>query len=652
MNTVRIIPEQIESSNDGAFADFIDLRSIVDFIKRYSISITVSTIVGILIASLYILTSDKLYWARTEILIEPKLHQLQQPVSDINLSLDTSQLESQIAVLKSERIAAMVVDQLNLAENDAFLESANTSLAARAHKLFALLSGSDPAAAPETDDNAMQASDSAKQVPDSVPQDSGGVTQAPPAKNAELADGSPDAMNYERYRSTIELLERRLTVRREGVSYAIEIAFSAHSPALAADVANAVAQSFLREQIDSKSRGAKEGSLWLEKRLQELRNQMNLATQAAQSFRARHDYRIGAETNNAGVVPGKDFSEILQDRLKGPTLEELEVTADTYRKIYESVLQAYMGSVSQQSYPSADARVITAASPPLASSLPRKKLVLAFGAFGGIMFGVAFAFARQMLDDRIISPQQLWNEVGLNCLGDLPSPPHQWLGKQRLDVITRYPRSAYVKALMSLGTTLRLLEGNTPLRFIGVASAELDSRKGEFACHLAAMYERKGLNTLVVNADPANSSLTNGLQTSFLLKPVGDDNETKSAKSGIRAVAGQSFDYLPSGTSLHAQLMKSGEDDSALDQLKSYKMVIVELPPTTLGVDAFPMESVLDGVVIVAEYGKSRVDALADLLNSLMAMRVSVLGAVIMNVHARSRRSYNRLPVSVAKKFR
>ncbi len=487
------------------------------------------------------------------------------------------------------------------------------------------------------------------------------MARRPSAADTIAADDLKKASDYERYRSTIELLERRLAVRREGVSYAIEISYSAHSPELAADIVNAFAQSYVREQIENKSRAAKEGSRWLETRLQELRSQMNLATQAAQAFRAKHDYRIGVDPNTIDAIPGKslttgggkDLSAILQDRLKGPTLEELEVTADTYRKIYESVLQAYMSSVSQQSYPSADARVITPASPPIYSSHPRTKLLLAFGAIAGMMLGVAAAFTRQMLDDRLRTPQQLWNEVGLNCLGELPRPPRQWPGKPRFDVVTRFAKSDYVRALMSFGTTLRLLEGNKPLRCIGITSSEPDAHKGEFACHLAAMYERKGVSTLIVNADPSNSVLTNGLPTSFVVKLAWDERKKSKPTSGdIRAVAGQSFDFLPSGTALYKQLLDSEDHGPAFEQLQNYRMVIVELPSVGPGIDAFPMESMLDGVVLYTEYGRSRIATLTDILNSLMAIQVPILGAVISNVRVRTRKGYNRLPVSVSQQLR
>ncbi|GAB4361894.1 MAG: GNVR domain-containing protein [Oricola sp.] len=656
MNTVRIIPEQAETASDGPFADFIDLASVVDFLKRYSLSISGSILMGIVLAALYGATSQKLYSARTEILIEPKIPQLQQAVSDINLSLDTPQLESQIAMLRSEKIAGMVVDQLDLAENEEFLRSARTSFVARVQKLVQLLGGADPDMAAPAEDGAGTATGETTEA---------AAAEAPAAEPAPDAAGTPPAeadpaTDYERYRSTIELLSRRLSVRREGVSYAIEITFVAHDPELAADVANAVAQSYVREQIENKSRGAKEGSRWLESRLQELRNQMNLATQAAQAFRAKHDYRIGVSPDAIDDIPGEELlpgkqgiNTLLQDRLKGPTLEELEITADTYRKIYESVLQAYMSSVSQQSYPSADARVITPASPPIYSSHPRMKLLLAFGAFAGMILGVAAAFSRQMLDDRVRTPQQLWHEIGLNCLGELPRPPRQWPGKPRFDVVTRFPKSDYVRSLMAFGTTLRLLEGNKPIKCIGVTSSEPDSHKGEFACHLAAMYERKGIRALVVNADPGNSMLTSGLPTSFVVKSPHDDKTKHRQGFGeIRAVAGQSFDFLPSGTALYRQLGDAADGDEALEQLQNYRMVIVELPPVSPGTDTFPLAAMLDGIVIFSEYGKSRMATLTDTLNTLVAIGTPVLGAVISDVRIKTRKAYNRLPVSVAQQYR
>jgi hypothetical protein len=119
---------------------------------------------------------------------------------------------------------------------------------------------------------------------------------------------------------------------------------------------------------------------------------MNTATQVAQEFRARHDYSVGRQAGGGSSGEAVDKWDGEPDA-DGPTLEELEVTADTYRKMYESFLHAYTGSVSQQWYPVADARVITPASRPLTASHPRRKLAMIFGALFGLMAGVGLAFA-------------------------------------------------------------------------------------------------------------------------------------------------------------------------------------------------------------------------------------------------------------------
>ena len=52
-------------------------------------------------------------------------------------------------------------------------------------------------------------------------------------------------------------------------------------------------------------------------------------------------------------------------------LRELESNAQTYRALYDNFLQRYMESVQQQSFPITEARVITAATPPLSKSKPK-----------------------------------------------------------------------------------------------------------------------------------------------------------------------------------------------------------------------------------------------------------------------------------------
>ncbi|TIP78748.1 MAG: ATPase, partial [Mesorhizobium sp.] len=130
----------------------------------------------------------------------------------------------------------------------------------------------------------------------------------------------------------------------------------------------------MREQVQTTTKAAGEGIAWLERRMREVGDQMNRATRVVQQFRAKHDYSIGQDET---PIEGQGLAPSEEQPTRQTTLEQLEVTADTYRKMYESLLGAYTNSVDQQLYLIANARVITSATSPKKASRPRKTLILA-----------------------------------------------------------------------------------------------------------------------------------------------------------------------------------------------------------------------------------------------------------------------------------
>src|SRR5262249_51868108 len=77
-------------------------------------------------------------------------------------------------------------------------------------------------------------------------------------------------------------------------------------------------------------------------------------------------------------------------------LRELESSALTYRELYDNFFQRYMESIQQQSFPIAEARVISRASRPLERSYPRTVLILAISGIGGIALGFSLAILRDL----------------------------------------------------------------------------------------------------------------------------------------------------------------------------------------------------------------------------------------------------------------
>jgi uncharacterized protein involved in exopolysaccharide biosynthesis/Mrp family chromosome partitioning ATPase len=595
----RVFANQFPLNADQATAsqEFIGLSDITGFLRRYVRTILACLAAALVVAWFYNSTTDSVYTATTQILIEPKLPQHLQQGGEVNLSLDTAQVESQIAVMQSEKIAAMVIDQLKLVDNPKFNRPHTPTLGERFSKMKELLV------------------------------DAFGLRESVWLASLEEyfgGDEKPAVLtDYQRARLTTVIFRNGLDIRRVGVSYAINISFTSLDAKASADIANGTSEAFVREQIETKAEAAKEGGRWLEKRLQELRTQMNAAMAEAQEFRSRHDYSVGNET-------------VEESGENVPTLEELEVTAETYRKLYESFLHAYTNSVSQQSYPVADARVITAATAPLFPSAPRPKMMLAFGAVAGIVLGIGLSFVRHTFDWTIRSPRHIRDNLGIECVGELP-PTSRWKESGHVDEVVRHPHSRYSHSLRKARTEITLAETNHPIKFLGITAVSNDSPKSSVVSNLATLYSMSGLKTLVIDADVHHPALT----TRLLGHGVNEKPCQEPVKLNIAHAPGRPFDMLPSSVVDAKNLLAARTMQAFLSELVSYDIVIVDLPTLASGADRLAVSSVLDGVVMIADWGKTHVDTLRELVRTLQASRTPTIGVLLTNARAMTSKHRN-----------
>ena len=582
------------SQQTSAGQEFIGLSDITGFLRHYVSTIAACLVAALLVAWFYNSTTDSVFTATTQILIEPRLPQHLQDGGEVNLSLDTAQIESQIAVMQSEKIASMVIDQLKLVDDANFNRPPAPVLVERFRKIKNLM---------------VEALHLQKSAWLNALWEHIGL--GAPESAAKLTD-------YQRSRLSMLIFLGSLDVRRVGVSYAIEISFTSADREGAARIANATADAFVHEQIETKAEAAREGGAWLEKRLQQLRTQMNEAMARAQAFRSRHDYSVGGDPSSGDGGNSE------------PTLEELEVTADTYQKMYESFLQAYTNSVSQQSYPVADARVITAATPPLFPSAPKPKLVVAFAGVAGLILGIGLSFARHSFDWTIRSPRHIRDNLGIECVGELPpTSKHREFGN--VDEVVRHPWSRYSQSLRKARTEISLAETNHPVKFLGLTAVSNNSQKSSVVSNLATLYTMSGLKTLVIDADVRRPTIT----TRLLGCPDVEGMECQGpVRHNIIRALGRRFDVLSSSVvdakrllvprNMQAFLSEVSADDPA-----AYDIVIVDLPTLESGADDLIVGSVLDGVVVVAEWGKTHVDALMELVRTLQASKAQILGVLL-----------------------
>jgi capsular exopolysaccharide synthesis family protein len=591
--------------------EYVTRSDIAHFVRRNASTIGRSILVSLAAAVLYVLLAQPLFTARVQLLIDPKLPQpLRESPSEPSYYLDSPQVDSQIAVLRSEGLALAVIKKLGLLEDPEFQAGRQSGLLTLLGRIF------------EGNENAVRSED-------------------------------------ERNREAIARFENGLDVRRVGVSYAIDIFYTARVPEEAARIANATAEAYLQSLLDTRAEAAKVGGEWLEERVRQLRAQMNDAARRAQGFKASQDYRILKKSDRSAVEPsGQEPPRAAEEPTT--TLDELEATAQTYRKIYESFYQAFAETVQRESYPVSNARIISKATIPNHKSHPKTKLILALAALVGTLAGFGIALVKHSLDETVRSSQQVREAIGLECLGLVPQlgmssgetflvrtkrAVRRFIGAEAesddyayaLSAVIDNPFSPFSDGVKRLKRAVSLSKV-PPLRCIGITSALAGEGKSTIAANLAAQFAASGVRTLLIDADVRNATL------SYHLAPSAEQGilEAIKAEVGLErfvvAVESMGFDLLPVAIKTElaedGDLLVSEKMSALLNRLgETYGMIIVDLPPLRLVAESITVSALVDGVIVVAEWEVTPLPVLADEYHSLRKAQANVLGAVITKVN-------------------
>ncbi|MCI4592658.1 polysaccharide biosynthesis tyrosine autokinase [Sphingobium sp. BYY-5] len=121
-----------------------------------------------------------------------------------------------------------------------------------------------------------------------------------PEFNPQLADGRVALPPDQARRQAVSKLLSGLKIQREGFSYAITIRFTSDSPRTAARIANAIADTYVGNQVKTKADANRRASGFLETQLDKLRAQVQSAEAAVADYRANN--QLFAASSNSSVA--------------------------------------------------------------------------------------------------------------------------------------------------------------------------------------------------------------------------------------------------------------------------------------------------------------------------------------------------------------
>ncbi len=339
-------------------------------------------------------------------------------------------------------------------------------------------------------------------------------------------------------------------------------------------------------------------------------------------------------------------------------MRDLEATARAYQDLYNTFVDRYNASLQQAISPVSEATVITAANPHIKRDYKGTIQVAAMFPVAGLMFGVAFAFLREMLGGRVfLTSRSVQARLQIPCVGLLPRLrprrrltlwPHRRVAPDGPRAIARgdreiawtvvdHPYAPYSEGIRSLKLAIDLDRRSSSSRVVGVTSTSPDEGKSTVALSLAQLIASNGASVILVDADIRNPSLTRSLTRGATLGVTEAALGGATLENALWSDPGANMAFLPAianaGPPDPPSVLSSPGFSRLFDDLRGrYQFVIVDLSPLSPVIDVCATTELIDAYVLVIEWGRTTIDNVQNALRAAPTVADSVVGAVLNKV--------------------
>lgn len=338
------------------------------------------------------------------------------------------------------------------------------------------------------------------------------------------------------------------------------------------------------------------------------------------------------------------------------TLRELLRQADSYRNVYQSLLQQYHSQGQIQSFPISEARVLTTAIPPLQPSSPKRLLTLFISLALGGALGVGMVAFRETRDRGFRTVAQVGDYLRLEFLGMLPLLTQTQLenipgstpdgdGVLMPSALMRYsfkaPLSSFTETLRGAKVAVDLALGEKKPKIIGVISLLPHEGKSTVSKNLASLVAYLGAPTILIDADLRNPELTRDIAPGVKEGLLEVLNDGRPYRELLLTENETQLSILPAAIERRAPYTSELLSSAAMGRLfseagKDYEYIFVDLPPLGPLVDARAAAKYFDTFLLVTEWGKTPRDSVAWALAQAEEVYAKCAGVILSNVDKKS----------------
>jgi tyrosine-protein kinase Etk/Wzc len=508
--------------------------------------------------------------------------------------------------------------------------------------------------------------------------------------------------------TAIASFQSGITVTEQGKQTGvIQISLEDKNPERAAEIANALAQSYLRQHVESKQADASKMLEFLRTEEPRLKADLQRAEAALTEYQRQ-----------AGVINASDEAKVYLEgsinyeaqisamRLQIATLEQrygnlhpslttareqlaqLEAQRERYASRFRDLPQSEVKAVAlqrdakvaediyvlllnrvqelsvQRAGTGGNVHIVDAALRPGDPVKPKKVLIMSAAVILGLILGTGFVFARRAIFKGIDDPERLERVSALPIFGLVPLSVEQirfdtdakrYRERIRESPIlaTIRPNDVCVEIMRSLRTSIQFSLMEARNRVVVLTGPASGVGKSFIAINLAVLLAATGKKVLLIDGDMRRGKL----ERSFEGERMPGLAELLAGSIGleevIRTTRIPSLDFIPAGRRPNnpSELLMSPRLQQYLDALgRTYDAVIIDTPPVLAVTDALIIGKLAGTNYLVLRSGAHNESEITEATRRLRTAGIAVQGA-ILNGMAQRARGYGRAHYAAVEEY-
>ena len=355
----------------------------------------------------------------------------------------------------------------------------------------------------------------------------------------------------------------------------------------------------------------------------------------AQVARQRTASVAGSLSTSRGTLAANDSATV--------RLNELQRNAEAARTLYQSYLDRFKQTTTQQGIEQADARILSPARTPAAPSSPKVGLNLAVSAVAAVVAGLGAVILAELLETGLSTAEEVEQRTGLPWLGGVPllASSLNAVSARTLtpvQAVVERPLSHFSEALRGLRASTLHARSGEAAHVIAVVSALPGEGKTTTCAALARTMALAGQTTVVVNCDlrhrgpdllfedEPQAGLAEVLAGSATL----DDALRLDAGSGAQFLSLSAFADPPK------DILGSPAMDRLLEDLRArFDVVLLDTAPVLAVSETRMLAARADAAILLTRWRKTPRQAVERAIRELEAVGVFIAGVALTQVDMR-----------------